>query len=106
MKNAVFLIAVCAALTACGGDKPDVLDGLPSSKPVVVPDLPPELAVPAKKLPPLTDNTMGGREVDAAETDKVYNNVAHQTNSLIKLYNCVKEAVNTKSTEISKCLAK
>jgi hypothetical protein len=46
---------------------------------------------------------MGGRELDAAETDRKYNEVAHQTNGLIKLYNCVKDSVNNKK-DIKKCL--
>lgn len=100
MNKLVLVAFASLLLTGCNRE---FLGDLPDTKPVQVPDLPTQLSTPAEKLSPLTDNTMGGREIDAAETDRKYNQVAHQTNGLIKLYNCVKESVNNKK-DIKQCL--
>lgn len=100
MNRLVLVAFASLLLTGCNRE---FLGDLPTTQPVQVPDLPVKLSKPAERLPPLIDNTMGGREVDAAETDRKYNEVAHQTNGLIKLYNCVKDSVNNKK-DIKQCL--
>lgn len=100
MKNILLVTVASLLLVGCNREW---LGDLPTTKPVQVPDLPVKLAKKAEALPPLTDNTMGGREFDAAETDRKYNEVAHQTNGLIKFYNCVKDSVNNKK-DIKQCL--
>lgn len=94
-----FLILVAAiALSACK-TVPDT--GL--AKPVQIPELPANLAVKAKSLPPITDNTMGGLVIEGANTDMKYNEVAHQLNNVIDLYNCIRVSINEKK-EIKTCL--
>jgi len=90
-----FVLFSFLLLCSCAHDDIHVMPGV---KPVSVPALPPELAVKAKQLPPITDNTMGGREVVGASTDQVYNSVAWQLNKLIDLYNCVRASINNKMT--------
>lgn len=99
MKYTIVLLTSFFLLTGCK----HWLGDLPDTKPVQVPELPAELSKKAERLPELTDNTMGGVVLDAAATDKKYNAVAHQTNSLIKYYNCVKASVNEKK-DLKQCL--
>lgn len=66
------------------------------AKPVQVPELPANLSKKADRLPPITDNTMGGLTIDGAETDIKYNTVAHQLNNLIDVYECVRVSMNEK----------
>lgn len=89
MKKLV-LLPMILALSACLGTSTDGV------VPVKMPALPPTLTVKAERLPDLTDNTMGGRELDAAETDRKYNAVAHQVNSIITLYQCVEKSINNR----------
>lgn len=70
---------------------------------VLIPDLPSNLAQKAGPLPPLTDPNMGPLVVDATNTDMQYNSVAHQLNSVIDIYNCVKTSINEKK-DIEHCL--
>ena len=67
-----------------------------------MPDLPPSLAKKAGALPPLTDPTVPGMQKDAIETDRRYNDVAHQLNNTIDAWNCVKSALND-GTDPKKC---
>jgi hypothetical protein len=69
-----------------------------------IPELPPELAIKAKALEPITDATMGGTQIQGAKDDMQYNSVAHQNNALIDIYNCVRNAVNNKGEDLKKCL--
>lgn len=88
------LILLCTfVLSACAHQDLHVMPGV---TPVQVPALPSNLAIKAKKLPPITDNTMGGREVIGANTDQAYNAVAWQLNQIIDLYNCVRDSINNK----------
>jgi len=82
-------------LSACGHDDVHVVPGV---KPVVIPALPANLSVKANKLSPITDNTMGGREVIGAADDQAYNAIAHQLNKVIDLYDCVRNSINNKKT--------
>ena len=100
MNKLIIILFAAFLLTGCNRE---LLGDLPTTQSVQVPNLPVQLSKPATALPPIIDNTMGGRELDAAETDRKYNEVAHQTNGLIKLYNCVKDSVNNKK-DIKKCL--
>lgn len=95
-KQIVLILAL--TLSACT-TKP----GPGLAKPIQVPELPSNLAVKAKALPPITDNTMGGLVIDGANTDMKYNEVAHQLNNVIDLYNCVKISINEKK-DIKTCL--
>lgn len=63
---------------------------------VRVPAIPENLAQRAEALPPSSDTTMGGQVLDNTRNIKKYNEKAFQVNDLIDLYNCVREAVNTK----------
>ena len=63
---------------------------------VQVPPLPETLAQKAEALQPNTDTSMGGQVLDNTRNIKKYNEKAFQVNDLIDLYNCVREAVNTK----------
>lgn len=86
-----FLLAACT--------KPDT--GL--APPPKLPDLPPALSKKAEQLPPLTDPTMGGAQVDGARDDAKYNEVAWQLNRLIDVYKCVQTALAEKK-DASSCL--
>ena len=90
MKKLILIPALL--LSACATTS----QGNPGVEPVKVPSLPPVLAVKAERLPDLTDNTMGGRELDGAATDRAYNDVAHRLNSVITLYQCVEKSINNK----------
>jgi hypothetical protein len=93
------IIAACIFLSACNpaGQRPD-----PGVKPVQIPDAPAYLLVPAEKLPPITDNSMGTAQIQGAEDDKRYNAVAWRNNTWIKFYKCIQTTVNTK-TDATKC---
>lgn len=93
MKKLV--LASLLLLCSCGHDDVHVMPGV---KPVELPALPSNLAVKANRLPPITDNTMGGREVVGAADDQAYNSVAHQLNTVLDLYNCVRDSINNKKT--------
>lgn len=95
MKKLV--IAAALLLSACAHG-PDV----PPSTPVAMPALPPELSKKAEKLPPITDNSLGGIQNDAVETDKKYNTVSRQLNAVIDAWACVKEALATQK-EVKTC---
>lgn len=91
MKKLVLILSLL--LVGCSHDDTHVVPGV---KPVEIPALPANLSVKAKKLPPITDNTMGGREVVGATSDQAYNSIAHQLNKTIDLYNCVRDSINNK----------
>lgn len=63
---------------------------------VRVPAIPENLAQRAEALPPSSDTTMGGQVLDNTRNIKKYNEKAFQINDLIDLYNCVREAINSK----------
>lgn len=67
------------------------------AEPIQIPDLPPILAKKAESLPQITDPSMGGLVVQAAEDDSEYNTVSKQLNKLIDFYNCIKVSINNKS---------
>lgn len=92
------LIGLCLSLTACGVAHVPV-----APDPVIPPALPSNLAQKAGPLPPLTDPTMGGLQVQAAKDDAQYNSVAWQLNEVIDVYNCVRTAIMNK-TDVKKCL--
>ncbi len=89
MKKALIVLSLLS-LAACS--KPDT--GLVVG--IQVPALPENLAQKAKQLPASEDVTMGGQVQDNTSNIRSYNSVAFQTNYLIDLYNCVREAVNNK----------
>jgi len=89
MRNALIVLSLFT-LAAC--HKPDT--GLAVG--IQVPPLPEPLAKKAKALPDSQDTTMGGQVKDNTSNIRSYNSVAFQTNYLIDLYNCVREAVNNK----------
>jgi hypothetical protein len=96
----LLISAVSLALVGCAHKEEE-----PTSlgTPVRIPEMPSNLAVKAKPLPPITDNTMGGLVIDGTNTDMKYNEVAHQLNNLIDLYDCVKLSINEKK-DINTCL--
>lgn len=68
-----------------------------------IPDLPANLAKKAGPLPPITDASMGGLVLEGTASDMKYNEVSHQLNNLIDVYNCVKISINEKK-DIKDCL--
>lgn len=98
MKSKILAILLVASLSACKTTSPDT--GLGYSP--QIPELRPELATKAKALPPITDNTMGGSQIQGAQDDMQYNSVAHQLNTVIDIYNCVRTAINNRK-DIREC---
>lgn len=92
------LLPILLMVSACA-----TTSGKPGVEPVKVPPLPAPLAQKAERLPDLTDNTMGGRELDGAATDRKYNEVSHRLNSIITLYQCVEKSINNRENPNS-CL--
>lgn len=92
MKNKFLIMLLAVSLSACKTTSPDT--GLAYNP--QIPELRPELGVKAKALPPITDNTMGGSQIQGAQDDMQYNSVAHQLNTVIDIYNCVRNAINTR----------
>jgi len=90
MRKTVALASLLL-LSACMGSNQGTAPGV---KPVQVPALPAELSKKAEKLPPITDNTMGGQVTEGVNSDRAYNAVAHQVNALIDVYVCVRETIN------------
>ena len=89
--NKAFLIPLFL-LAACG-DKESGLGRIPT-----IPDLPPELNKKAEKLPPITDNSMGGLVIDGTNTDIKYNEVSTRLNTVLDIYECVKTSFNNKKS--------
>lgn len=83
------LVLVLLLLSGCATDTGLVVG-------VQVPTIPESLAQRAEALPPSGDTTMGGQVLDNTRNIKKYNEKAFQVNDLIDLYNCVREAVNSK----------
>lgn len=90
------LILGLLALSACA--KPET--GLAVGP--QVPPLPSQLSQKAGRLEPNSDATLAGQIRDNNKSIRSYNDVAHQNNKLIDLYNCVRESINNKKEP--KCL--
>lgn len=90
------LLALSLLLSGCLG----IETGL--GRRVQVPALPENLAEKAGPLQPNTDKSLAGQIRDNNNTIRAYNNVASQNNTLIDLYNCVRESINNKKEP--KCL--
>jgi hypothetical protein len=102
MKKILLAMAMLAALGGCK-TTPDLELG--EAKAVQVPPLPEALSKRAERLPDITDPSMGGIQVDGVEADKRYNEVAHQNNALITIYNCVRDAVNARdASKAAQCM--
>ena len=71
--------------------------------PAEMPALPNAMSQKAKRLPPITDPTMGGQVISGVETDRAYNRVAEQLNAIIDAWECVRIGMNEKK-EIKSCL--
>ena len=105
MKKVLVTIMGCLALSACAhGPTVDVntsddivVDGqtIGRAPPPKMPELPPALSQRATRLPDLTDNTVSGLQADAIETDRRYNDVSHQLNSVLDAWECVRTALNS-----------
>lgn len=105
MTTKLFLLLTgIALLTACGGgERPDPEIG--SAPAVQVPPLPDNLKQPAERLPDIVDGTPGGLTRDGIATDKRYNDVAHQKNAVVTIYECVRQAVNARdASALKQCL--
>lgn len=89
MKKALIVLSLLS-LTACSTKDTGLVVG------IQVPPLPASISEKAKQLPASEDVTMGGQVQDNTSNIRSYNSVAFQTNYLIDLYNCVREAVNNK----------
>lgn len=64
------------------------------AKHVQMPPLPDELSRKATRLPDIKDPTFGGIIKDGMDADQAYNAIAHQLNTVIDLYTCVRKAMN------------
>ena len=95
MKKLV-VILLPFMLVACGGKD----TGLAPA--VQIPPLPENLARKADALTPSNDTTMGAQVKDNTHNIRKYNSVSTQLNSLIDVYNCVRDSVNNKKE--AKCL--
>lgn len=99
MRKFTAMIASLALLiTACGHDQQTGL-----ARPPALPELPLVLKTKATALPPLEDSSMGGLVISGSKDDKQYNSVAHQLNTLIDTYDCIKENYN-KEKDLKTCL--
>lgn len=104
-RKLIMVLAPMIALSACATPKPDVdiatagdivINGenLGSAKAAEMPALPENLARRALPLPPLTDPTLAGQQRSAIETDRAYNGVATQLNSVLTAWECVRKSLN------------
>ncbi len=83
----------------------DAIDQIPAVKPVQIPELTGRYAQKAGPLPPLSGTDFKSQQNDAVEADRQYNDVADRLNTVIDVYNCVREAVNNKRTDdLQSCL--
>ena len=99
-KKLTTIVTIFSLLvTACGGKQPLNSTGLGYQ--AQIPELPAELAIKARSLPPITDNTMGGTQIQGAQDDAAYNAVAHQLNKVIDIYNCVRKSINNREQTIT-----
>lgn len=96
MRKLLYLVLPLALLSGCCNRE----TGL--AKSIQIPALPANLAEKAKVLPINTDATMGGQVTDNTSNIRAYNKEGHQKNTLIDLYNCVRESINNKKEP--KCL--
>lgn len=102
MKNKLLIVASAFLLAGCFGSGQERVEA--GVTPVQIPDLPPNLAKKAERLPDITDPSMGGQVLAGIEAETKYNDVAYEKNALIDLYNCVKETVNEEK-DPTKCLS-
>lgn len=79
-----------------GSSTPIVIDGttIGSAPAPKMPALPDSLSKRATALPPITDATVAGQQRDAIATDRRYNDVSRQLNSVIDAWGCVLDALN------------
>lgn len=102
MKRIMIAIVGLSLLAGCKTTQDPELG---EARSVQVPPLPASLAQRPTRLPDITDPTMGGIQIDGVKSDRTYNDVAHQTNSLITVYECVRVAVNSRdASKIKDCL--
>lgn len=105
MKRTITIAASLAMMTVfsgCASNTTQLNTGL--ANPIQLPELPTELSKKAVRLPDITDPTFGGIIQDATLTDQQYNSVAHQLNSLIDLYDCIRISTNQKKDPKNECL--
>lgn len=96
MKTVLAIVAGLL-LTGCATRSTDL------AHPVELPPLPPTLAEPAHRLPPLNDPTLKGMTTSGADSDAAYNALAKRYNALLAVYRCAQVAL-TNGTAISGCL--
>lgn len=95
MKKSLILIPMLLLAGCFGSDT-----GLAPA--IQIPPLPYEVSQKAGQLTSNSDLTMGGQVTDNTSNIRAYNKVSHQTNTLIDIYNCVRESINNKKEP--KCL--
>lgn len=95
----------CATIPDISTDNEIVVDGesLGKAEPVKMPALPTELSKRRSRLPDMTDPTIMGQQTSAIAADRAYNDAAHQVNSLISLWDCVRQHMN-ENKDSSSCL--
>lgn len=90
MKRAI-VIAAALLLAGCAHTQ---LPDIGSAPPARMPDLPPTLAQPAHRLPPIADPSLGGINQAGADADSRYNDLALRFNALLGVYECVKKSLD------------
>lgn len=102
MKRTITIIVAALTLSACATTHVPDLGQAPPAK---MPELPQVLKERATKLPPITDPTLGGIHSDGAQVDMRYNDLALRYNSLLAVYECVKQALDKQDADAAKaCL--
>lgn len=98
-------VSACVSVPDISTDADIVVggDNLGSAKPARMPDLPASLKTRRGQLPPLTDTSPRGQQLDAINTDIAYNAAAFQVNSLISLWECVMVRIND-NKDSSECI--
>lgn len=98
------LLLTIAALMLAGCATTHVPD-IGQAPPARMPDLPPSLTQRAKRLPPITDPSLGGINADGAATDARFNDLATRFNALLDIYQCTKKALDAKDADaLKRCL--
>lgn len=102
MKKIILALIAATLISACS--KPDIRPELGEAPAVQMPKLPDTLNQRAKRLPDITDGTVGGLTREGVATDQAYNDLSHRHNAVLTAWECVRLAINARDTKaLSKC---
>jgi hypothetical protein len=106
MKKTILALLAVMALAGCKTTGKEPLPEVGEAEAVQIPDLPTTFREKAERLPDINDATLGGIHRDGVNTDVTYNDLAIRYNALVDAWVCVREAVNSRSTDnINKCFS-